>query len=52
MISSLVGWLYARQPSTGGRIVNMWPVKPLETVMVTKGFTDKIELARLCMHVP
>jgi hypothetical protein len=26
-----------------GGVKNMWPVKPFETVMVIKGYTNKIE---------
>jgi hypothetical protein len=27
-----------------GGVMNIWPVKPFETVMVIKGYTNKIEL--------
>ena len=27
-----------------GGVTNIWPVKPFETVMVIKGYTNKIEL--------
>jgi hypothetical protein len=27
-----------------GGAMNIWPVKPFETVMVIKGYTNKIEL--------
>jgi hypothetical protein len=27
-----------------GDVINIWPVKPFEAVMVIKGYTNKIEL--------
>ena len=29
-----------------GVVINIWPVKPFEAVMVIKGYTNKIELKR------
>ena len=34
-----------------GGVMNIWPVKPFETVMVIKGYTNKIEIIAISDNI-